>query len=319
MDHNQSLTPSQTRVITSPIEATLQAAGQDLYKAISNDSLAWLDFAYRIKSKVLFRESLIHAAGQFNLPGVQETIRRGELDDGVLEVLEGKAKEIIDAVKRAQNSMASYYPSMLMRGKVMGRADIDGIGRAAYGNDILTWMALSAFRHWCNNVLVNGATHHAPDMGYGFIKATAEGGNEYLSRQNMQDNFHTRFPMSIKGMACVEHRLAEIKENIKQWAKVSPDLIAYILHLALLTSLEPFLRSACQLDVNQHPVQHFTFVNVRSTDYPWYEDEVCDSEDEYDGDNGEDPLADCERLMSMFNSNSDSNTGDAGDAENTGA
>jgi hypothetical protein len=99
--------------------------------------------------------------------------------------------------------------------------DKDNVSRASYGNDIMMWIAVCIFRHWMCDLMASNRTHHAADCGWAFIDAVCKGGDTYLGREMLQRSFHTRFPMTGKGMACIEHRLAEVKDDIKQWAMVS--------------------------------------------------------------------------------------------------
>jgi hypothetical protein len=178
-------------------------------------------FAERIKSRSIFKQALIHGVGQFNMASIRDAIADNTVSEPILAVLERKAQAVVNGVAQAQRCMASYYPAALMREKTVGRVDRDNIGRADYGNDILMWIALCVFRHWLSDQLAADHTHHATDMGYALMKVINEAGNAYLSRQVLQHQFHARFPMSPKGMACVEHRLMEIKANVAQWAGVS--------------------------------------------------------------------------------------------------
>ncbi|KAK4625973.1 hypothetical protein CLAFUW4_06462 [Fulvia fulva] len=237
-------------IITKPIEATLLATGQHLLKAIANNPTAWLSFAHRIRSKSIFRESLIHASGQYMYPSVQTSITSGELPDEVVSLLKQKAATIIDGVRTCERHLASYYPTILMREKTVGRVDRDNIGRANYANDIIMWIALCIFRHWASDMMASDQTHHAKDMGFAFIHAVARGGDAYLAKSVLHEQFHLRFPMSPKGMACTEHRLAEIKEVVKQWTV-------------------PLMRNESHLDRKANPQKHFLFTVVRQGDYPW--------------------------------------------------
>lgn len=218
----------QTHLVTQPIEAALLATGGSIFRAIKDNPPAWLNFANRIKSKVLFKEALIHGAGQFNTPLVRTSLRHGQLPSSVLFVLIEKAHAIRDAVRMAERRLGSYYPQMLMREKTFDR---ENISRANYSNDVITWMALCWFRHWINDMMVTDQGHMADDLGRSFIAMIATGGDAYMNKQQLVTQFHLPFPMTSKGMACIEHRLSEIKESVKQWCFVSFD--------ALLSSMKP--------------------------------------------------------------------------------
>ncbi|KXS94890.1 hypothetical protein AC578_1674 [Pseudocercospora eumusae] len=236
------------RIVSKPIEATLLATGQNLNRAIASNPVPWLTFAARVRSRAIFKEALIHAAGQFNQPSVMDKINRDEIPADVLEVLVRKGRWVQKTVSDSTRYLASYYPSMLLREVRPG--DKDNVSRASYGNDIVMWIAVCIFRHWICDLMASDRTHHAPDMGWAFVNAVCMGGDIYLSRQMLQHNFHVRFPMTSKGMACVEHRLAEIKDDVKQWAV-------------------PLKINNSSLDLSQMPVSHFLHINVNNADFPW--------------------------------------------------
>ncbi|KAF2213959.1 hypothetical protein CERZMDRAFT_12857, partial [Cercospora zeae-maydis SCOH1-5] len=236
------------RIVSKPIEATLLGAGQNLYKAIADNPTAWLGFASRVKSRAIFKEALIHAAGQYNSDHVQSAMADDSLPYEVVELLRKKGEWVKKTVSDSSRYLASYYPSMLLREYKAG--DKDNVSRASYGNDIMMWIAVTIFRHWICDLMASDRTHHAKDGGWAFCNAICKGGDTYLDRKMLQMSFHARFPMTGKGMACVEHRLSEIKEDVKQW-------------------ILPLKKSNSALDLNQYPIAHFVHAHVYSEDYPW--------------------------------------------------
>lgn len=238
-------------VVTGPIDATLLAVGQSLYRAIAASPTGWLVFAERIRSRAIFKEAMIHAVGSYNTDKIQSAIHEGTMSDATVEILERKAQEVMNGVSTTMRRLASYYPISLTRVATVGRIDKDNTGRADYGNDILGWMALSVFRHWLGDMMATDHTTHDKDMGYFFITLIAKGGNTYLNRKLMQQNFHAKFPMSPKGMNAVEFRLSEIKNNVKDYVK-------------------GYFRPTCQLDLGRYPVKHYTHINIAPEDFPWH-------------------------------------------------
>ncbi|KAI5361874.1 hypothetical protein Slin15195_G055250 [Septoria linicola] len=236
------------RIVSKPIEATLLGAGQNLYKAIADNPTAWLGFASRVKSRAIFKEAIIHAAGQYNTSHVREAMADGSLPEEVVKVLRKKGQWVKQTVSDSSRYLASYYPSMLLREFKPG--DKDNVSRASYGNDIMMWIAVTIFRHWVCDLMASDRTHHAKDCGWAFCNAICKGGDTYLDRKMLQTSFHARFPMTGKGMACVEHRLSEIKEDVKQW-------------------IMPLKKSNSALDLTQYPVAHFLHAPVFGEDYPW--------------------------------------------------
>lgn len=243
-------------VVTGPIEATLLATGQNLYRAIAENPTGWLVFADRIRSRAIFKEAMIHACGCYNTDKIQTAIHDGNMSEAIVAIMERKAQEILNGVSTTTRRLSSYYPISLTRVATVGRIDKDNTGRADYGNDILGWMALSVFRHWLGDMMAMDHTSHAKDMGFFFMQLISQGGNAYLNRQLMQQSFHAKFPMSPKGMNAVEFRLTEIKHNVKDYVK-------------------GYFNRTCQLDLARYPVKHYTHINIAAEDFPWHAEQAA--------------------------------------------
>ena len=82
----------QIPLITTSIEAALLTHNQLLYRSISNQPSAWIDFAYRVRSRPIFREALIHTAGCYNTDRVQEALPF--MNDGVARVVKEKGERL---------------------------------------------------------------------------------------------------------------------------------------------------------------------------------------------------------------------------------
>ena len=224
-----------------------------------------------MKSGCIFREALIHSVGQFNTAAMERAMEK-KFDMQLKVLLIKKVEHTKESVQRAQRLILSYYPNDLHRQITVGRADKDNIGRASYGNDIFKWMALVAYRHWVDQLVVNNETHQAEDMGYAVMTMLSKGGDEYLDKQTML-SFHRIFPTSGKGGNVIEDRITDIKEHIKQWAK-------------------PLLKNNSQLDVNKYPTGFFTHSDIEFGDYPWQkpmsmavlEEQMEEEEDLYSSD-----------------------------------
>lgn len=245
-------------MITKPIESTLLSTGQTVHNSICLGPAAWLDFACRIKSKVIFREAVIHAVGQYNTPAMQ-TAMRSALEKTVVEVIEKKATVLMEAVKKSFMKVLSYYPQQLQRGRRVGLADVDNFGRNSYANDIYSWMALTVFRHYIMQHVADDQTHRADDMGHALVRAIGEGGDAYLDKQAVIQ-FHHLFPMSARGSAVVENKLNDIKEEVKKF------VVAIVQNNSQL------------YDVGK--LKFFTCAHVEARDYPWSETSKAPEEDE---------------------------------------
>jgi hypothetical protein len=208
----------QTHVITKPIEATLLSTGQTVQASIANAPVAWLDYAYRIRSRVLFREALIHSTGRYFEEETQSHIE--SLKEPVAKILKKKALMLKAAVKKAILNLLSFYPTHIQREKTVGRADKDSIGRASYANDIFDWLALVVLRHHFTHQVADDQTHQAQDIGKSVIDTVMIGGDAYLSKPNLEQ-WHEYFPMSNKANNVLENKLGELKESVKRFVTVS--------------------------------------------------------------------------------------------------
>ncbi|KAF2725359.1 hypothetical protein K431DRAFT_101205 [Polychaeton citri CBS 116435] len=256
-------------IVTKPIEAALLACSQSLWCAIAQDPVIWLSFASDIQSRPLFREAMIHAAGKYRTERVREFIANRPLnpyasrpfdralarpsdpllDEAVVKLLVKKAETLINQAQEAELKIGTHYPTHMQREKTLGHADRDSIGRASYANDIYGWMALAVYRQFINQALALGRTYCAEDLGFTYFRCIAAGGNEYLDRESLRA-FHERFPMSGKGVAVVETKLNEIKNNVKVF-------------------VQSLLKNNSQLDTERYPVSHMTCCTVEPEEYPW--------------------------------------------------
>lgn len=118
-----------------------------------------MNVAERLQSRVLFKEALIHTAGRYNellhtpIDGVDKGVL-GMLETRTQDLVRNKHDELKSIVQDVQAKIMSYYPSHLHRQSTTGRADRDPIGRADYGNDIWSWMALCLYRHWLGQNII---------------------------------------------------------------------------------------------------------------------------------------------------------------------
>ncbi|KAI7340838.1 hypothetical protein KC315_g469 [Hortaea werneckii] len=238
-----------THVVTHAIEATLLATGQLLQQSIATSPAPWLILAYKIHSRNLFRESIIHAAGKYNTEEIQKEIVNMPKD--VADLLHKKGRTLREAVKMAEKRILSYYPTHLQRERTVGRADKDSIGRASYSNDVMSWIGLVVLRHFFTQLLADDATHNALDMGKELVDAVMQGGDTYLDK-GIMDQFHAYFPMSQKGASVLENKVSDMKESIKKF-------------------MADLHKNESMLDTKTFKVAHFTCVKVFQHEYPFGE------------------------------------------------
>lgn len=112
-------------------------------------------------------------------------------------------------------------------------------------------MALCWFRHWLGQRLISGRGHVAPDGGYSLYKCISDGGDAYMDKAILTQ-FHGMFPMTKKALNVLENHLLEIKACMAEWVEKS-DL----------------MKTNCQLNVQQYPVDYITCVEFENGDFPW--------------------------------------------------
>jgi hypothetical protein len=242
-------TIDQPSIVTRPIEASLLSLGQVLHRSIASDPTPWLDFSFRLRSKTLWKEALIHGAGRFNSPTLRAAVQDKDLHPLILEILTAKAELLRNLSKRTQSTLLSYYPEALQRTKTVGRADRDSIGRASYANDIMQWLGLTVWRHWIAQQVCADNTHNSADMGFEFFRLVSRAGEAYLDRNQLRQ-FHEYFPMSLKGESVLENRISELKQE-------GQGMVAKV------------LENHSYLDVERFPAGHMTCTWLGPEDYPW--------------------------------------------------
>ena len=211
--YNSSLTqPYQTELLAKQVESLLLNLGQPFFLYMAKEPLPWLQFACEIESKPLWREAVTHAVGQFNHESVQEELRFGNLNPKIVEIVKEKAHQLKEMAKAVETALLSHYPDHLQRTATTGLASRDGTGRGSYQNDIMTWIALNAWRHWMTQMIIADRNHNASDMGYEFFSTIYASGEAYLDHSQM-NQFHHYFPMSDKAQHTLKNNL-DFKHNI---------------------------------------------------------------------------------------------------------
>ncbi|KAM0715216.1 hypothetical protein Q7P37_009681 [Cladosporium fusiforme] len=228
-------------IVTRPIEATLLSLGQVLQRSIATNPAPWLDFTFRLRSKSLWKEALIHGTGRFNSPPIRDALSTHDLHPSIAQILSKKAALLKSLSQRTQNQLLSYYPEALQRTKTVGRADRDSIGRASYANDIMQWLGLTVWRHWIAQ------------------QADRASGEAYLDRNQLRQ-FHEYFPMSLKGESVMENRISELKADGQGMVR-------------------KVLENCSYLDTEKFKPGHMTCTWVGPDDYPWEQQAAASGEE----------------------------------------
>jgi hypothetical protein len=201
--------------VLTALRAQDPSGGSSLQGYIADDLGYWFEFSSRVRSRELYRETVIQAVGRFQTAKFKADIP--SLSAETYTLVDQKATELKDRVKRLFHNILSYYPSELQRTAITGYADTDNIGRNSYSNDIFLWMALSIYRH-CVSLEAFAAIDNE-DMGYDLVVRIAKGGDKYCSLADCGP-FFQRFPMTAKARDVINKKMKEIKDHVKPWAGI---------------------------------------------------------------------------------------------------
>ncbi|KAI5243504.1 hypothetical protein E4T42_07314 [Aureobasidium subglaciale] len=248
-------------MVAKLIEISLLAKGQDFFKAVSVSPVVWIDVAFRIESKMLFKEALIHLTGKYNAlsltPPDDSVLRKNPRARSVLDqlkpeirnLLERKHEELKKRCQAVEIGVSIHYPSGIQKSAVSGLASRDGTGRANYARDVFTWISVTLYRHWWGQTMASDANHNNRFGGHDIYVKLHQGGQAYLTRE-ITVGFNTHFPMSGKGQAVIENNLDIIKAGV-------------------VPIVAPLMKNESQLDLVNSPVKWLTCTKVKSADYIW--------------------------------------------------
>lgn len=118
------------------------------------------------------------------------------------------------------------------------------------------WMALSWFRQWLTHKIINNKNYNADDGGYALYRAIGAGGDAYMDKEIISQ-FHGMFPVTKKALSVIENHVGEIKLLMQEWVVKSG-----------------LLKSNCQLNVEQYPVNYITCTEFERADFPWLKSEM---------------------------------------------
>ncbi|KAF2137980.1 uncharacterized protein K452DRAFT_235189 [Aplosporella prunicola CBS 121167] len=104
-----------------------------LFKQIAKYPQSYLKLGYLARSRVIYKEALIHVVGQWPVGANQ---LRGQIGEGVMEVIEDKADELEDLKTKIENKLYKLTLTTT-RGE-----------RITPSNGFLDWMAMCLFRQW---------------------------------------------------------------------------------------------------------------------------------------------------------------------------
>jgi hypothetical protein len=237
--------------ISKPVEVALMKHGQALYRSIQSLPLGWSEMARQIKSETIFRECIIHLAGNWKKLRSEPSVIDGLKEaPAVRRLVDKYHRRLLAQGKALEQRIVSTYP-----GDMLSPRQETPIKREIYSKDILIWMALNFFRHWIASTLIGEKGYQGKDCGYQLYKQLGAAGEAYMDKNTMIQ-FHERTKMTKKAMNVLENHLLEIKECVKQ-----------------IVERSGILATKCQLDVHRYPVMYLTCTQFERGDFPWEREE----------------------------------------------
>ncbi|KAG6191566.1 hypothetical protein E4U27_004441 [Claviceps purpurea] len=239
-----------------------------LWKAMAKDVRGYFELGYLTRSKVIFKEALIHVVGRWYL-----SQKRPDLDvpDFVLDIAEDKVCKLQEKASRVE-----YQLFRLSLTTEQGK-------RVRPAQDYLDWLVVSLFREWL-------ADNTKPRILPAFtIESESESDNGHHSDDNIQYIPPTysicqvyRDLGSDSPSAFLDHKDCEAflalspqlytPENLDRFQKRMADLKALARDL-----VRPLLHNSLELDVDSPNVSYenfdkpfyFTCTTVEDDDIPW--------------------------------------------------
>lgn len=226
--------------ISETVDIALMRQGVILFQSIAVNPSSWSDLAFRIGSPVIFKEAIIHLVGQWLSMSTEGKFR---LRAEVANICERKFVELQSKKKAIEIRILSHYPAALKP-----PADTRP-NRPLYATDIYMWISLSLFRQWFGQAMCEERGRNGKDGGAHLYRQLGTGGYSYLDRHAM-GRFHEHFPMTPKGVSCLELSISNLKEQIKPF-------------------VQDLLVNNSQLDIEKEPVPYLTCCEVKKADLPW--------------------------------------------------
>ncbi|MCJ1395462.1 hypothetical protein MMC18_008348 [Xylographa bjoerkii] len=228
--------------IRESVDVALLRQGQVLFKSISQNPVPWANFACRIHSPSIFKDSLIHLVGKWKM--LQED-EHANLDLPVIAICQRKHEEFQLEKEAIELRILGHYSTKIQK------AESDNPGRIAYASDIYSWMGLCLFRQWFAQNICQGSNLQSNDGGYSFYLLLSKAGPAYLDRVQ-REGFHLYFPMTQKGKTVLENHLNLYKAEVQGF-------------------VAPLMANRTQLEFQDHNrPNHLLCLEVSEEDYPWH-------------------------------------------------
>ncbi|KAG6265439.1 hypothetical protein E4U48_005983 [Claviceps purpurea] len=256
-------------VVRPCVEHHLLQFQSTLWKEIAKDPRGFLEFSYLARSKVIFKEALIHVVGSWCL----FFLDRPDLDvpDFVLDIAEGKVHELQGNISRVEDQL--FRLSLTTeQGK-----------RVTPANDYLSWLVVSLFRQWLadnikpqklsafNNESERDDGHHSDDSIEIIPSIVPSVFNTCRVYQILGSDSPSTFLghkeceafLALNPQLCTPENLERFEKRMADLKAQAQDLVRPLLH----NSLELDVASA-NFSYEDEPF-YFMCTTVEDDDIPW--------------------------------------------------
>jgi hypothetical protein len=176
--------------------------------------IVWVQLGVRIRSFSIIKEATIHIVGIWN---TLTELRKNSVIAKLRPLFEQKAKDL-DEKKLIVEQMLTTYTPPHMKHEIQASNSVKEVGRNAYANNVLDWVALSFWRQWLLTAIINGAGRNGNDGGATLYACIMNGGESYLNVNEVYQ-FHTIYAMTVRGMTKFAECLRDLKQQLKEVVK----------------------------------------------------------------------------------------------------
>ncbi|KFY13605.1 hypothetical protein V492_03167 [Pseudogymnoascus sp. VKM F-4246] len=233
------------------IETHLLRTGTYLWQQVLQHVEYWADIGVRLRSPVIFRESMIRIVGLWNITSVinKQTLLNTANGVTLFDIAEKKVQEQTHRKKEIEERLRTFFPKAMLH-PPSNKPDAATPGRAFYANDVYYWQALTIVREYIIKETISGHGYSSGDGGFKFYTDIGAGGGAYCRAADLEE-WHKKFDMTAKG----KQRLRECLKNVKE------EMRAVVSELMVSRSNIPKLP-------NDYP--YLTFTDFRDDELPWY-------------------------------------------------
>lgn len=233
------------------IETHLLRTGAYLWQRVLRDVEYWADIGVRLRSPVIFRESMIRIVGLWNVPSAinKQTLLNTANGMTLCAMADNKVKEQIIRKMEIEERLRTFFPRVMLHPPSNDPAAATP-GRAFYANDVYFWQALTLVRQYIVKETLAGHGYAAGDGGALFYTTIGTGGGSYCRTADLED-WHKKFDMTAKGKQRLRDSLNTVKEEMKA---VVAELMVSRSNIPRLPGDYPYL----------------TFTEFTDEELPWY-------------------------------------------------